>query len=879
MLQFSSLNFDASFHELFLTWASGGTIVLITLEQQRDPHLLSKEIRDNSVERLNLPAAVIDVVLEELTAVGWGAVRELISTAEQMQIAPRWWGKLEQEGCAVWNHYGPSESHVITAWQAWSGALGGLERPPIGKPIANCRTYVLDRGLQPAPVGVVGELYLGGIGIARGYLNRPEQTAERFAPDPHSRCGGERVYRTGDVARYLDDGNIEYLGRIDHQVKIRGYRVELGEVEVALRQQSGIEDAVVVMREGPSGDKRLVGYVVGAGEVSGRQLREYLQGKLPEYMVPGAFVALKEFPLTPNGKVDRRALPGPEFAASEQEYVAPRGAVEEIVAGIFAQALKRERAGIRDNFFEQGGHSLLATQVISRLKVAFEVELPLRALFESPTVEGLARRVESAVRQGQAPTAPELRRADRGRSLPLSFAQQRLWFIDQLEPESALYNMPAALRMEGELDVGALERSLQEIVRRHEALRTSFSASAGEPAQVISEDWRIELPLIDLRHLPADERMKAAEGLAGEEAARPFDLSRGPLLRCRLLRLSEQDHALVVNLHHIVSDGWSEGILIRELTALYEAYSRGEQSPLAELEVQYADFAVWQREWLTGEVLEQQLGYWRIQLAGLEPLNLPTDHPRPAVTSHRGGVVPFSLSAELTGQLTALSQREGATLFMTLLAAFQALLYLYTDNEDVVVGSAIANRHHPAIEPLIGFFVNMQVIRTNLSGNPGFCELLKRTREACLGAYAHQDLPFEILIEELRPERDLSANPLFQVVFHLQNNMAPEFRVSNLRIDPLEVDLEMPHFDLIFSLTNCEQGLVGKMEYSKDLFEYSTINRMAHHFGALLKLVVENPELKLLEIRLSISEQAHMSAQLSDFQQGFENDQFTIETY
>jgi hypothetical protein len=350
------------------------------------------------------------------------------------------------------------------------------------------------------------------------------------------------------------------------------------------------------------------------------------------------------------------------------------------------------------------------------------------------------------------------------------------------------------------------------------------------------------------------------------------------LLRCELLLLSEKEYVLVVNLHHIVTDGWSEGILIRELTALYEAYCRGEQSPLAELEVQYADFAVWQREWLTGEALEQQLSYWRNQLAGLEPLNLPMDHPRPVVASHQGGVAPFSLSAELTDQLVALSRREGVTLFMTLLAAFKALLYLYTDNEDVAVGSAIANRHHPAIEPLIGFFVNMQVIRTSLSGNPDFCELLKRTREACLGAYAHQDVPFEMLIEELRPERDLNANPLFQVVFHLQNNMAPEFRVSNLRIDPLKVDLEMPHFDLIFSLTNCEQGLVGTMQYSKDLFEYSTINCMVDHFGMLLGLIVENPERKLLEIKLSTSEQAHMSEQSDDFRRGFENDQFTIET-
>ena len=580
------------------------------------------------------------------------------------------------------------------------------------------------------------------------------------------------MYRTGDLARYLNDGNIEYLGRIDHQVKIRGYRVELGEVEVALRQQPGIEDAVVVIREGPSGDKQLVAYVVGAGEISSRQLREYLQGKLPEYMIPGAFVALEEMPLTPNGKVDRQALPRPEFRASEQEYVAPRGAVEEIVAGIFAQALKRERVGVRDSFFEQGGHSLLATRVISRLKAAFEVELPLRALFESPTVEGLARSVESAVREGQAPTAPELRRADRSRSLPLSFAQQRLWFIDQLEPESALYNMPGALRLEGELNVEALERSLQEIVRRHEALRTSFRATAGEPEQVINEEWRMELPVRDLRPLPAEERMKAAERLACEEAARPFDLSRGPLLRCELLLLSEKEYVLVVNLHHIVTDGWSEGILIKELGALYRAYSMGdaaEYDPLPEPEIQYADYAAWQRSYLSGEVLEREVEYWREQLQDVEALELPTDRPRPAEPSHRGGWERLELGASLIDGLRRLSRREGATLFMTLMAAFKVVLMRYSGQEDISVGTAIANRTRKEVEGLIGFFVNTLVMRTDLSGNPSFNELVRREREVALGAYAHQELPFEKLVEEINPERDLSRNPLFQVMMLLQN--------------------------------------------------------------------------------------------------------------
>ena len=846
----SSLSFDLTVTSLWTQLAAGRKLIL--LDESGEVEALAEQMRvGRGYSLVKLTPAHLEVVsqiLRDKEMAGSTGALVIGGEALKYEQLSRWREKAPQT--RLINEYGPTEAVVgccvyeVEEESAWSGAV------PIGKPIANTEVYVLDRDQKVAPVGVYGELYIGGAGVARGYLNRPDLTAERFVSNPFSEEAGSRIYRSGDEVRWRADGNLEFRGRLDRQVKLRGYRIEPGEVEAVLSGHASVRQAVVLAREDVPGEKRLVGYVVGAGEVSGRQLREYLQGKLPEYMVPGAFVALKEFPLTPNGKVDRRALPGPEFAASEQEYVAPRGAVEEIVAGIFAQALKRERAGIRDNFFEQGGHSLLATQVISRLKVAFEVELPLRALFESPTVEGLARRVESAVRQGQAPTAPELRRADRGRSLPLSFAQQRLWFIDQLEPESALYNMPAALRMEGELDVGALERSLQEIVRRHEALRTSFSASAGEPAQVISEDWRIELPLIDLRHLPADERMKAAEGLAGEEAARPFDLSRGPLLRCRLLRLSEQDHALVVNLHHIVSDGWSEGILIRELTALYEAYSRGEQSPLAELEVQYADFAVWQRSYLAGEVLEREVEYWREQLKDAAALELPADRPRLAAPSYRGGWERLDLGHSLIKSLRSLSRREGATLFMALMAAFKVVLMRYSGQEDISVGTAIANRTRREVEGLIGFFVNTLVMRTDLSGNPSFKELVKREREVALGAYAHQELPFEKLVEELNPERDLNRNPLFQVMMALDNTGRIELEIKGLKLIGIEGENEVARFDLNLNLREEREGISGALGYSSDLYEGETIRRIARLYEKVVAEVVRDAEQRIQEIDL-----------------------------
>ncbi|HEU0079849.1 MAG TPA: condensation domain-containing protein, partial [Longimicrobiaceae bacterium] len=690
-----------------------------------------------------------------------------------------------------------------------------------------------------------GELYVGGAGVARGYLNRPELTAERFVDDPFA---PGRLYRTGDRVRWMADGTLEYLGRLDEQVKIRGFRIELGEIEVRLAEHPEVREAVVLAREDVPGDRRLVAYVVGA--VDADALRSHMRQGLPEYMVPSAFVVLDRLPLTANGKVDRKALPAPELASAEDGYVAPRTPVEEVLAGIWAEVLRLERVGVHDSFFDLGGHSLLATRVVSRVRAVFATELPLRALFEGPTVAELARAVEGE-RRRELPVLPPVVPVERTGALPLSFAQERLWFIDRLEPGSAVYNIPVAWRLGGALDEAALERALGEIVRRHEALRTTFTEVDGSPVQVIAPFGGFVLPVEDLSGLGEADREAAARRRAGEEARRAFDLSAGPLFRARLLRLDAEDHVLLLSMHHIVSDGWSMGVLFRELSSLYAAYREGGESPLPELAVQYADYAVWQREQLAGEVLERQLGYWREQLSGApELLELPTDHPRPAAQSFRGANEHVQLPAEVLERLRALGRQEGATLYMTLLGAFQVLLSRYGGSEDGVVGSPVAGRGRHEVEGLIGFFVNTLVLRTDLSGDPSFRELVRRVREATLGAYAHQEVPFERLVAELSPERSLSHSPLVQAAFTLNNAQDTGGGLAGLSVQGVGTELEVAKFDLSLGLAVGSEGARGGLTYSTDLWEAATMQRLLGHFARLVEQAGDCPERRLSELSL-----------------------------
>jgi SAM-dependent methyltransferase/acyl carrier protein len=585
----------------------------------------------------------------------------------------------------------------------------------------------------------------------------------------------------------------------------------------------------------------------------------YLKEELPEHMIPTAFVVLDALPLLPSGKVDRRSLPAPDWTSDEPEETraAPRTAIEEILCGIWREILGGRQLDIHDNFFELGGHSLLATQVMSRVRETFKVELPLRRLFEFPTVAALADCIEAAGRadEYQLQVPPIVPVARDGR-LPLSFAQQRLWFLHQLEPDSPAYNVPAAVRLSGQLNVSALERSFNEIIRRHETLRTTFAADHADAVQVIAPVQKLTLPVVHLTHLPEAERELEASRIAAEEARLPFDLTKGSVLRVKLLRLGETEHIVLLTMHHIVSDGWSVGVLIGEVGALYDAFASGKPSPLAELEIQYADFAVWQRRWLTDEILDVQLKYWKERLAGAPPsLNLPTDRPRPDIRSFQGATQTFAIPSTVTEALRALSRREGVTLYMSLMAAFQTLMYRYTAQPDIVVGSNIANRNRAETETTIGFFSNMLVMRTDLSGDPSFQELLTRVRETALGAYAHQDVPFEKLVETLQPQRETGRQPLFQIVFSLQNAPMPALRLAGLTASFIEVNSGTAKYDLVMNMWDAGQELVGSLEYNTDLFEAPTISRVIRHFQSLLTNIVEQPEARLGALELLSAEE------------------------
>jgi amino acid adenylation domain-containing protein len=697
---------------------------------------------------------------------------------------------------------------------------------------------------------------------------------KREAEAEYGKGRGARMYRTGDLGRYLPDGNIEFVGRSDDQVKVRGFRVEPGEIEAALTEDPSVKEAVVLAREDSIGSKSLAAYIVAdkCSSICASQLRESLRAKLPDHMIPAAFVILEALPLTPTGKIDRNSLLALEEAEPilETPYVAARTAVEEVVAGIWEDVLGLKQVGIDHNFFDLGGHSLIATRVMSRMRSTFDIEIPVRALFQAPTVAGLAASIEKIIYADHKAQVPPIERVARGTTLPLSFAQQRLWTYDQLEPESYFYNCPVAARLTGPLNAAAFEQTLKEIVNRHEVLRTRFVVIDGMPKQAIIERMEVELPVIDLSHMPEAERESEARQLARQEWRKPFDLSTGPLIRAGLLRLSDHEHVLLLTMHHIVSDGWSMGVLIGEIKALYEAYSNGRPSPLAELEIQYADYASWQRNWLQGDVLEAELDYWKKQLAGAPSmLNLPLDHPRPAAQNHIGARQSFALPSDVSEELKALSRREGVTLFMTLLAAFKSLLSYYTGQDDIVVGTNVANRDRVEVEKLIGFFVNQLVLRTDLSGDPSFRQLLARVREVALAAYAHQELPFDKLSASLQQGRDLSRSPLYQVKIELENRNSSDQKLHALSVSSMESPDIIARYDLHLDMFDSPDGLIGSLIYDTALFDASTIARMSEDYKTVLCSVVQYPDVRLSELveRLAQEEQARRLVKEAEYEE------------
>ena len=855
LLSVTTFCFDISVLELCLPLINGGEVHILRKEDIVDIPRLRKNIETYKPTIMQ----ATPVIWNMLTESGWknNTNTKILCGGEAFPESLKL--SLLNYSQEIWNMFGPTETTI------WS-MISRVEKNRsvnIGKPIANTQVYILNNNLKIVPIGVAGELFIGGDGLSRGYLNRPELTAEKFVSHPFDNspplekgAGGinKRMYRTGDLARWLPDGNIEYLGRIDNQVKIRGFRIECGEIENALLQHENIKESLVVPYKEEGKENILVAYIVlknTENSIGSSDLREILKNQLPDYMIPSNFVQLDKLPLNSNGKVDRKALPKPDKTLSgSREYVAPKNETEEKLVKIWSEILKIEKIGIHDNFFELGGHSLLATQVISRIRETFNSEIPVRALFESPTIEGLAKSLSQAVQT----IAPDIIPVSRDESLPLSYAQERLWFLDQLETDSAVYNIPGALRISGEFNVSILEQSFTLIIERHENLRTVFKTENGKPVQIIREAEYFHIPVIDLSNETDKETL--AKQMVLSEATAPFNLSQGPLLRAKLIKLQENEHILIINMHHIISDGWSIGILIRELGQVLNSLIKGKQPELHPLPIQYADFAVWQKQWLESGERERQLSYWKEQLSGAPDfLNLPADFSRPPIQTYNGSRVRFTIPASLTLKINEMAQKKGVTLFMLLLSSFNVLLNKLTGDNDICVGSSIANRNRKEIEGLIGFFVNTLVLRTKIQDNQTFDELLNEVRNTTLEAYNHQDIPFENIVNAISQERDMSYTPIFQVMMTLQNMPMQKLNLGDAEITPFDIETETTQFDLILNLQESENELKAYLKYNTDLFRQDTISRMIKYYLRILETVAENKQAKIADIELLDAEE------------------------
>ncbi len=841
----SSYSFDASIMAIFGALLNGAALFPFSVTREgidRLPRWLSEK-------RITLYHSTPTVFRYFVASLGKGEtpfpdLRAIVLGGEEVTRRDvGLYRKHFSSGAILVNGLGPTESTLAVQYFIDGEREIPGERVPVGFPVEDTEIWLLDDTGERTELH--GEIGIRSRHVAVGYWGKPELTRERFLPDPEG--FDRRIYRTGDRGRFLPGGELEFLGRKDFQVKVRGMRVETGAVEAFLAAHPAVEECAVAGRVSPSGETLLAAYFVPreGKVVAPNALRSFLEEKLPSHMVPSIYTLLESMPLTATGKIDRKRLPEASLSGVESgPFEGPRTVTEEMLCGIWSDVLAVPKIAIHDDFFELGGHSLRATQVASRIREAWGIALPLRALFEAPTVASLASRIEASSRQDRADEAIPL--LPRDRDLPLSFSQERLWFFDQMEPESATYNVAGAIRFEGPLNLDALERSLVEIVRRHETLRSSFRSADGRPAVRVDAEDGLVFTVVSFG---GDDRDLSS--WLKTEAARPFDLSRGALLRPTLLRISERDQVLALVTHHIVCDGWSLGILLRELGALYEAFSRGDRSPLPALPVQYADFAAWQRSALRGETLAAQLAFWKSEIGGEIPaLALPTDRPRPHVLSYRGAREPFRLSSGLSSALRKLSRGEDATLFMTLFAAWNALLSRHTGQEDILVGSPIAGRSRVEVEPLIGCFVNTLALRTDLSGDPSFRELLVRVRRKTLDAFAHQDLPFEKLVQELQPERDLARNPVFQVVFALQNAPPGRLALPGLTTRGVEIPSDRAHFDLTFTLVESGGEIFGALEYGTDLFDASTIRGLLDRFERLLEGAVRDPGRRLSELPL-----------------------------
>ncbi|HEX9733566.1 MAG TPA: amino acid adenylation domain-containing protein [Thermoanaerobaculia bacterium] len=867
VLHKTPLLFDVSVWELFWPLITGATLVVAPPGVHRESRELARLLARARITTVHFVPSMLRSLLDEPDLDHWDSRRRIIASGEALgrDVALR---SRQRLGPVLHNLYGPTEAAVDVSFEPCGDLPGADSTVPIGRPVANTTLRVLDReGLPAAPRGP-GELCIGGVQPARGYLRRPALTAESFVPDRFASHPGQRLYRTGDLVRQLMDGRLEFLGRLDHQVKLRGFRIELEEIEAVLGRHPAVAEAVVVL-DREAGQDRLVAYLLPAAELPGREdLRAHLARHLPDYMIPAAFVAVTAFPRTPSGKLDRAALldrpAGRELAGTAEPAVRSWTPLEEIVAGIWASTLGVEKVEPGDSFFSLGGHSLLATRLISRIRDQFQVELEVRDLFDNLTVARCADQIEHARRRGDHQGPPPLVAGPReAGAAPLSFAQERLWFLAQLEPASAAYNMPMTLSLKGRLRVPALAAALDGVERRHEILRTTFPNRDGRPVQVASPPRARLLSVADLSGLPPELGAAEVRRRGQSEALRPFDLGRPPLVRTLLLRLEEEHHVLLLNLHHVLADAWSLELMARETALLYQAQVTGQPFPLPPLALQYGDYARWQRRWLAGEVLEREFDHWRQRLAGAPfSLDLPTDHRRPPLQTYRGAQHPLALPADLHGDLRQLSRQSGCTLFMALLAAFQVLLGRYCGQRDLLVGTPIAHRHDLALEPLIGLFLNTLVIRGDMTGDPTFRELLLRVREETLNGHAHQHLPFSKLVELLDPERSLDRSPLFQVLFTLvQGSSARRTELPDLSLEVLPGSSRTAKFELSLELAESTRGLSAALEYNIDLFEAVTAERLCRWLEILLRGIVAQPDRRISALPLlDQQEESHLLA-------------------
>jgi amino acid adenylation domain-containing protein len=870
-LQSAPASSDISVWQFLAPLLTGGKTIIIDTETVCNSEQLFQVIQQSNITLVELVPVVLRGLINYLSSLSLEArklpsLQWMMVTGESVSVdLVNQWLKLYPT-IPIVNAYGPSEaSDDITQAIINRPLADNQNTVTIGKPLANLNLHILDSNLQLLPIGIPGEICVSGYGVGIGYWQNEAKTQKNFIPNPFPETAKplpgvetDLLYKTGDLGRWLPDGSIEYLGRIDNQVKIRGFRIELEEIETVIARHPLISDCVVIDRGDNLRDKRLIAYYIAPQTLEVKQLREFLKSKLPDYMIPAAWMQLDAFPLTPNGKCDRNALPTPDFALTTTNYIAPRTPQEEILANIWQEVLNIDKVGIDDNFFELGGHSLLATQVVSKIRHSLSVELPLRSLFEFPTVAELTYQL-----QGISLTElPSIQPVARDGYLPLSFAQQRLWFLAQLEPDSPAYNIPEVLRLQGRLDINVLTETLTAIIQRHEVFRTTFTIVAGEPVQVIKPTVDFRLPIIDLVSLPKAIQEQEVKKLTEQEALKAFDLARDSLLRVTLIRFDDLEHIILFTMHHIISDGWSTGILVQEVTTLYQAFLEGKPSPLPKLSIQYADYAVWQREWLQGDILEAQLSYWQSKLGGELPiLKLPIANPQLNVRTFRGGQQSLIIAKALSDELKNLSIKHGVTLFMTLLAAFQTLLHWYTDGEDIIIGTDIANRHQSETENLIGFFVNQLVLRNDFSGNPNFQELLTRTRQVTLDAYANQDLPFDKLVEVLNPKRSLSHQPLFQVKMILQNTPISSLELPDLKISSIDLDKKIAEYDLLLDLEDTEIGLNGLLKYDADLFKANKIAEFIKNFKLILSTIAQQPKLKLSELKAILNQAAEQQNQ------------------